>query len=79
MTHDEIVKKLGIDPNARYTYGQVATITDKQVRTIRNWCNVGFKTKRHGIISLDHFACGRDVTIPGSCLIEFLRKIQRNN
>lgn len=79
MTHDEIVKKLKIDPSAHYTYGEVATIMHKEVRTIRTWCNVGFKTKRHGIVTLDRFVCGRDIAIPGSCLIEFLRKIQRTN
>lgn len=76
MTFDHYIKSIGIQPGQLYTYAEVAALMQKEPSTIRSWCNLGMRTKKWGIVSLDNFKRGREAVIQGSCLIEFLRKIQ---
>jgi len=79
VTFEQYVKVLGIESDRLYTYKEIAQLLDKEATTIRSWCNLGIRTRRWGIVSLENFRRGREAVIHGRCLVEFLRKIQANN
>lgn len=76
MTFDQYIQSIGVNPEQLYTYAEVAAMMQKEPSTIRSWCNLGFRTRKWGIVSLNNFKRGREAVVQGSCLIDFLRKIQ---
>jgi hypothetical protein len=79
MNFDAFIKSLGIKPEERYCYKEVAYIMDKTDRTIERWCNEGINKRNQRTttkVLLEKFNDGRTIVILGSDLIDFLRAIQ---
>jgi hypothetical protein len=79
VTFDQYIKSMGLHADQLYTYKEIAQLLSKEPSTIRYWCSFGIRTRRHGIVSLERFNRGHETVVPGSSLIEFLRKTQRSH
>jgi len=67
---------LKIESDKMYTRLEVANMLQRSFYTIKNWSEIGLKSKRNGIQTLAVFRIGREPFIVGKNLIEFLNKTQ---
>jgi len=79
MTFNQYILSLGIVDSEQYSVKEVAGKLDLAPSTIEYWCHVGLRLDNSRVpITLTHFYKGRCMTIPGKCLIDFLRRRNDN-
>jgi hypothetical protein len=67
---------LKIEPDKMYTRLEVANMLQRSFYTIKNWSEIGLKSKRNGIQTLAIYRIGREPYIIGKNLILFLNNTQ---